>query len=386
MPESFERERRAEKKWIETVEADVKEINAPEIEDRRSAERLASEKELGAVRERIASSEEIQSAPTNPNLRADLYGEFESEKGADGVIRLSGEAKASAETLAAKFRKEAKFMTNTVTGEPIAAEYDIRTNNFSTQTRIAELEDGRKVFAVYDHKGSAVHRFLDGLMKKLSGLRMAKVSRAEWKRAFEEKSTIPTIENDDPDTVLMPFIPNVNGSDLFERNREIKDFGVCHWATGAGAEEKLSLAEELVDEAKRRHDVGTPWGELILPNVIYSEDKKPIICDPEVRYDPGVTLEEAKARDLKDLCVSVAGALERAHGADVGKTVARLLSRYGDRDTVIALQELAGKKRGLVANLTFGYEQARTGVSGKKQYDKILAAIREYNSDRLMAK
>ena len=269
-------------------------------------------------------------------------------------------------------------MTNTITGEPIAAEYDIRTRNFSTQTRISELSDGRKVFIVYDHKGSTVHRTLDNLMKWASGLRMRKVWRKQWKSRFETKSTIPTITNSDPDTILMPFLPNVNGYDLFAQNKTVRDFGECDWAKDASLEEKMKLAEKLVNEVARIHESGIAWGELILPNVIFTKEQRPVICDPEVKFYDSVSLDEAKAQDLKDLCISISGALAQAHGQeDPSLIVNAILERYPDKSVLRALQKLASKKRTFLQNLTFGYEQVRTGTPSKAHYDSVLKAIRD---------
>lgn len=360
-------EAQEEKEWKERLEA---------AKAREAAERAAAEH--GARAELEAHG----SAPTAPasGYRNDLYGDFASERGADGKIRLEGDAAKAASAFAGEFRREAKYMTNTFTGERIAAEYDIRTNNFSTQTRIAELPDGRKVFMVYDHRGSWLHRGLDGFMKRRNGLKMRKVSREEWKAQFESKSTIPVIENDDPDTVMMPFQPNVNAHDLFAKNAGVEDFGECGWAKEAGIEEKNEMLGLLVDEVKRIHGTGTAWGELILPNVIYSKDKKPIVCDPEVRYDEDVPLPEAKARDLRDLCLSVAGALEQAHGQNVATTVRGILDRYGDAEVIAELKKAAAERRGFISNLFFAYEKERTGVKGKKQYDAILKAIASYEA------
>jgi len=335
-------------------------------------------------RQAEALSEQLQTIPYKTDVERPLvlYGDFASNKAQSGGIVLSPEIRRAVESSATIFRAEAKFMTNTITGEQIAAEYDIRTRNFSTQTRIAELPDGRKVFIVYDHKGSSVHRVLDRFMKWASGLRMKKVSRKEWKKQFEGKSTIPVIENTDADTIVMPFIPNVNGFDLFAQNGEIENFGVCEWAKEAGLEEKLQLAEAIVDEVARVHASGTAWGELILPNIIFSKEKRPIICDPEVRYNDDVSLPEAKARDLRDLLVSVSGALSRAHDLqDPTSVVKKILDRYPDSTVIVELQKLAAKERTFLQNLTFGYEQVRSGTPSKAAYDQVLKVVREYQRD-----
>jgi hypothetical protein len=322
------------------------------------------------------------------NRRPDLMGDFSDSDVVDGgFIQSDKKTKRAIEKSAAGFRKRAKYMTNTVIGEPIAAEYDIKTRNFSTQTSIEELADGRKLFLVYNHEGSWLHRGLDTAMKWASGLRMRKATRAEWKTWFEEKSTIPLIQNADKDTVAMPFVPNVNAQDVFARNHEIENFGEAEWAKEATLDDKLELAHSIIDETKRVHETGTAWGELILPNVIFTHDKKAVICDPEVRFDDDVSLPEAKARDLKDLCLSVSGALAHGEGAeDPAPIVTSLLDRYGDRETIIELINVANQKRTLLQHLTFGYELVRSGAKGKEHYNAVLEAIRNYDTDRLRKK
>lgn len=380
---SPEARKSGEEKRIEVQEAldIVRETAAESAAEKRLEAETKDREELEGVLESLERESDVPQPASSASYRPDLYGAFAGERREDGKIELAGAAAEAAEKAATEFRRGAKYMTNTITGEKIAAEYDIRTRNFSTQTRIQELPDGRKVFMVYDHRGSWLHRGLDGLMKRLNGLRMRKVSRAEWKAQFESKSTIPVIENDDPDTVMMPFQPNVNAHDVFAKNGEIEDFGAQGWAKEADLEEKLDMAGTLAEEARRIHGTGTAWGELILPNVIFSAEKKPIVCDPEVRYDEDVPLAEAKARDLKDMCLSVAAALEHAHGVtDYGRAVGAILGRYDDAEVIGELKRLASTKRGFLQNLVFGYEQVRTGTKSKKQYDAILAAIAAYEA------
>lgn len=310
------------------------------------------------------------------HFREDLYGAFAADHGQDGRIALRGEAAESAERLVADFHRDAKAFSNLAAGERIAAEYETRTNNFRAQTRLDTLSDGRKVFMIYDYKGSFVHRFLDGMMKRLNGLPMAKVDRKEWKRQQETKTAIPVIENADPHMAMMPYVPNANGKDVFANNAEIESFGTCAWAKESDLEEKNALSGRIMDEMKRFHDVHGGWGEAVLSNVIFTEDKNPVLCDFEVAYGKKVSLAEAKARDVKDMCMSVAAALEAAHGQDNAATVKTLLDRYADPEVLAELKRLASKKRGVLGTIFFGYEQARTGTKSKKQYDAILKAIR----------
>jgi tRNA A-37 threonylcarbamoyl transferase component Bud32 len=331
--------------------------------------------ELAAVRTELTP----EPSPTAPGFPDDRFGDFSGAAMKDGKIVLSEEALAAVMSGVEDLKADAGAVPSLAKGVRIAAEYDIRTNNFSTETRIVELPDGRKVFAVHANKASSVHRALDGLMKSLSGLKMRKADRAGWKTAFEAKSNIPVIANDDPNVALMPYLPNVNAYDLFANNKEIKDFGECDWAGRADLEAKLGHADDIVDEIRRLHGQGKVWGEPILPNIIITKDGKPVICDPEIRYDKDVSETEAMARDLKDLIISISGALSRAEGVeDLKPVVTRLLDRYGDEEVIAELKKLASQKRTAMQNLVFGYEQVRSGASSKKEYDAVLAHIREY--------
>ncbi len=364
-----ERERALPQKGERPVEFDQE---IPRVDTRQY--KGDDQEQIERLRTRLQDASGNDSTSSTP---AELYGDFVAEKTPEGKIVLAPETQTHMEEAATQFRREAKFMTNTFIGEAIAAEYDIRTRNFSTQTRIAKLADGRKVFLVYSHKGSVVHRFLDGLMKWASGLRMKKVSRSRWKQTFERKSNIPVIENQDPDTVVMPYLPNVNGYDLFAQNAEIEDFGECTWAKETDLDAKLELSQRIVDEVARIHEKGQAWGELILPNIIFTKEKRPVICDPEVQFKKGVPLVEAQAQDLKDLCLSISGALARAHDQrDPQLVVQAILGRYPNKGVVEALKKMAKKKRSWLQNLTFGYEQVRCGVSNKAFYDSVLEAIR----------
>lgn len=334
-------------------------------------------KDRQALAEARAELEREAHPPAGP-YRQDLYGSFADEQRFNGRIVLRGEAAAAVEQAAADFRREAKNLNNIVFGEKIAAGYHTRARNFRAQTRLDTLPGGRRIFMIYDYEGSWIHRTLDGLMKYLNGLPMRKADRGEWKHLHDLKTPIPVIENADPHMAMMPYVPNANGKDVFAHNADITDFGACGWAKDAGLEEKNALSGKIMDEMRDFHRKKGAWGEAVLSNVIFTEKQKPVLCDFEVVYDEGVPFAEAKARDVKDMCVSISSALEAAHGQDPAVTVKNLLDRYRDPEVIGELKKLASKKRDLLKNLFFGYEQARTGAKDKKQYDAIHAAIAAY--------
>lgn len=380
--ETSHKEQAKSENEIEEISDDMI-IEVRDISEEKNEEIISRENsELAELREKFSDSEKNISEKYGAGRfkPGERFRDFANEAVVNGRIELPATLLEEAQSKADEFREGTSYFTSTITGTKIAAEYDIRTNNFSTQTNIMQLEDGRKVFAVYAHGGSFVHRTLDGVMKKLSGLKMKKVKRSKWKESFEEKSNIPVIRNDDPNMVLMPFISNVNAYDVFANNHDITDFGENEWAGEAGVEDKLLLAEGMVDELKRVHDDGQVWGESILPNIILDKEKRPIICDPEIRYHNSVSNTEARARDLKDLILSVCGAIKKGENdEDYPKTVHRMLSRYKNDEVLDSLQGLAGQKRGLLQKLVFGYEQVRTGTESKEQYESILDAIKNFD-------
>lgn len=261
-------------------------------------------------------------------------------------------------------------------GNKTATEYDSKACNFSTQTNIVEMPDGRKIFVVHNYKSTGLHRWMDGTMKHLTGYPMRKATRAEWKGRFEEKSNLPTIPLDDPEMVALPFVPNVNLDDLFCRQQEIENFGECDdFAKNYTEGDKLGVLEKIAGKVKELHGKDVAWGELILANIIIDKNQDVHICDPEVAYDEGVPLEEQKAYDLLDLITSACTSMEDGNKTPYDKVVDSVLKQYDDPAALGALKKLAEKKLGLKEKLFFGYSKARLRLKSPKQFDEIKGAI-----------
>lgn len=179
--------------------------------------------------------------------------------------------------------------------------------------------------------------------------------------------------------VLMPYLANLNAHDLFARNKEIKDFGSCDWAENFNLEDKLKLGEKIVDELAKIHQSGRTWGETILPNIIITETQRPVIVDPETQYDNRVSKEEQRARDLKDLLLSISGAIQASEKiTDYRPVVKQLLDRYPDREIIEELKNLVAQRPTFIQKIFRGfYETARLGIN-QKEYQKVTAAILEY--------
>lgn len=306
---------------------------------------------------------EIASVDSSPLAKAVI---LSSEQGVELMAKVS------------QIKKKEKLALPAVArGNRTATEYDSKARNFSTITNIITLADGQKLFVVYNYSTSWIHRKLDGFMKRRTGCRMQKAKSSEWKSKFEEKSRIPTIECEDENTVVMPFVPNVNAHDLFAKRDEIKNFGECEFANNIGVEELLGIVDKIVDEIKDTHAQDVTWGELILPNIIIDKDQKVHVCDPETSYDKDVPIEEQKARDLLDFIISTAAALEKS-GVEYAVSASRVLDKYGDKEIIAELKKLVSKKPRLVEKIFFGYTKARLGLKDKKQWQYIKETIANY--------
>lgn len=200
---------------------------------------------------------------------------------------------------------------------------------------------------------------------------MKKVRGKAWKRAFEEKSNVPVIEQDNPRMVAMPFIPNVNAHDLFSASHELRDTGEIEWARDAALDDKMRIAEDIVHELAALHAKGTTWGEFILPNIIITKDRRPVIVDPEMRYNTGVPLLEQKARDLRDIIFSVVGALRRGEKlVDPKPVVDRLLVAHPDEQVRTEVRRLCRDVGWFRRNFPI-HDLVRLGVS-KTDYKLLL--------------
>lgn len=316
--------------------------------------------------------------PSGPKPIQDrVMGDFQSvQTNEKGNIVLPPEQMEPVMTDAKKHEQKYRFSRPSfLKGHPVAAKYDSRVGTFSTRTAIIEDDDGRRIFAITNPATSSIHRVVDGIQKGVTGVRAHKVRSGKWKKAYEEKSNLPVIENPDRAVVLLPFIPNVNAQDLFARNREISDFGVCDWAQEIDLEGKLQIGETIVHDLEDLHQRGITWGEVNLNNIIITKDKKPIIVDSENRYYKRVALPEQKARDLRQFLYSMAGALHKSEGVeDFDPIVKRILDKYRDDEVVATLQNISRKNGSILLKAE---EAGLLQIKGK-EHDKVSEAIRRY--------
>lgn len=323
--------------------------------------------------------ENVGTAHVEENI---LMGDFKGAQLTDtGKIKFSPEEEKDAgRQIAAHKSKFLLSAPSVFQGSLTATEYGSKARNFSTRTKIIELEDGKKVFAVYNYPLSSVHRFLDGMFKHLAGDRMGKAASGDWKKTFEARSNVPTIECEDPRVVMMPYLPNINAHDLFANNHKIKDFGECSWAEGTTTEDKLEFGDQIIQELERVHKTGKCWGETILPNIIITAEKQVVIVDPETQYDKDVPEAEQKARDLRDIIMSICGALHKSEPKDVGNyqaVVKRLMGQYSDKSVLQETKKLAAQKPTFIQSIfRVLHDSARLGIS-PAEYKKVSEAILE---------
>lgn len=343
--------------------------SSPPIEQMTLREQTpATAPSLEIVREEISATQQ-EEKPSSPKgrQRPRLWGDFTGTPLDDtGRIVLPKETMYEVTGKVAEHeRKYSSSLPSILLGAPTATEYQGSAANFSTRTGIITLEDGRRVFVIYDYPLSSIHRFLDGLATHGAGDRMAKASKKEWKDRVEAKSNIPVIAYDQAHTVLLPYIENVNAHDAFALNKEIGVSEKFNWVKNLSLEDKIQLGEAVIRELAIVHAEGKTWGETILHNMIITKDKEIIIVDPETAYDTDVDPTEQRARDLRDAVFSIAGALHTSESlSDYGALVKRLLNQYPDKAVIQSLEEVVSKPLSLTQKFfTLIHEIVRLGVS-----------------------
>jgi tRNA A-37 threonylcarbamoyl transferase component Bud32 len=369
-------ERRLANREEEAPEIDVETPGeSPALEN--EVERAETDAAIEKTRERIGTHRKQK----RKNAVRDeyVYGDFTDQADEKGKISLTAEQNAALEPFIEKIKTEDSFSPpSLLIGGKTATEYKSRARNFSTRTRILTLPDGRRVFVVHNYPMSGIHRELDALGKWTAGAPMRKAKSKDWKKQYESKSNVATIENDDPDIILVPYIDNVNANDLLAFNHEIDDFGIMPEVKDFGLEEKMDLADSIVDEIAKTHAKGVAWGEAIVANMIIGKDHKPIIVDPEVSYNKGVPLAEQKARDLLDFLQSLVSALRRSEkNIDIESIVQRIMNRYPDAGVKSEIPAIIKDKSRWIRKLLRPIHELPRLGQNNKDYNAVLDALRE---------
>jgi len=365
----------------ESVESNsVEESKVVEHKDGDVVEDNEREKTLTEIKERVNN---LYDSEDKNIIDPRLLGDFFDSKIEDNKIIFSDEDQRETTAQVHKIKMSNNFrLPSLMTGIKTATTYDSQVTNFSTKTNIIKTKDGKRIFAVDCYPASQIHRWCDGLGKRMVGHKFVKVPSSRWKKVFEERSNIPVINNDDSRVALMPYLPNINLRDLMAGNKDIDDFGECKWAENIKLEDKKEIVNKIIDEVGNLHNQGKTWGETILHNMIITNEQKVVVCDPETVYDNNVPQIERMASDLRDVAFSISGALLKSKEInDPQEIINQVLSRYNNKEVVGELKRLVSQKKTLIQKIFMSfYETVRIGVKNMKEYDQVKQAILNFEN------
>lgn len=238
-----------------------------------------------------------------------------------------------------------------------------KIRNMSTITTCFLLGGGKWVYLVYAYPLSIIHRLLDGLAKWATEKYCIKaVTPKKWKEAFVKNSFIPIIPVDIKNVVAMPYIENENLFDVLTGRIGSYSFA-----------EKEAMIRETVRIINEMHGRGVVWGELIVHNMIRSQNEEVIICDTETAYYRG-TLTEQKASDWLDFICSSCGSMAKLHPEIVDQLLQIIVGQIQDSAVRQCLKEKCGRRRTWLHKLFFIYTMVRL-ICLPKLYDRIKTEI-----------
>lgn len=271
--------------------------------------------------------------------------------------------------------KDSKTATNI--GYEVAASYDSQVKGWTTRSKIIEI-DGQKMFVLCSYPASRTRRLFDRFMETVSGDPMRKPTPEAWKDTVESRSNIPTIAGTPENMVVMPYVESINAYDIFAHQKDIKDFGPFDWAKEMTVEDKIAMCGEFAKTLKATHDTGRTWGEAILPNLILTKDKKPILIDAETTYE-GIPENEQKASDIRNLISSISGALARSAGIkDFTPIVRKVLHEYRDPEVRNELKRICSKPQPWRQRMIFNaFTKFRLGATDLDEFERVKKAIVE---------
>ncbi len=323
-----------------------------------------------------AESREVES--TTKKLRERLQSIPEPTVSPEGQIRLTqGEYKKLNKKTDAFFEEIKDSKTATTVGYKVEAAYDSQVKGWTTRSKIMEIE-GKKFFALCSYPASRTRRLFDRFMEAVSGDPMRKPKPEKWKETVESRSNIPTVAGTPDNMVVMPYVESINAYDIFAHQKDIKDFGPFDWAETLDVEDKIVMAKGLAETLKATHDTGRTWGEAILPNMILTKDKEPILIDPETTYE-GIPETEQKATDVRNLISSISGALARsADMKDFSPVVKSVLAGYPDKEVREELKRICSQPQPWRQRLIFdGFSRFRIGATSLNEFEQVKKTIVE---------
>jgi hypothetical protein len=349
-------------------EQPVTRINRQALE---RVEQSETERETRRIKEKL----EQENKPESPALP--WSGDFEDASvSPEKQIRLTpAEYKKLNKKTDAFFEEVKDSKTATNVGYDVPAAYDAHVKGWTTRAKIIDI-DGKKAFALCNYPASRWRRLSDRMMEYISGDPMHKPKPSTWKETVEARSNIPTIAGTPENMVLMPYIESINAYDVFAEQKNIKDFGPFEWAKTLTLEDKIAMAGDFAKTLKATHDTGRTWGEAILPNLILTKDKTPILIDAETTYE-GIPTNEQKALDIRNLISSISGALARsAEVKDFRPIVKNVLDQYPDPEIRTELKRVCSQPQPWRQRLVFNtFSKFRLGATDLDEFERVKKAI-----------
>ena len=269
-------------------------------------------------------------------------------------------------------------------GYQVDAAYGARIEGFTTQSHRVLFDDSSEFFALYNYPKGKLRRRSDRLTEALTGEKMRKPAPNNWKERVESRSVIPTVQMpadlghpDQADLVVMPYIPSINGYDLFARPQEITDWGIFQDMQGLNWQQSMQLLQKVAVALAALHTNKQSWGEAILQNVVFTSERIPLWVDAEMAYRD-MTWEREQATDVRNLAISSLGSFANRdrHGFDQDELLSTLL-------TVQSAVVLADLDR--LCTEPMGWRQAqvfeqfgkyRLGAKNRAHFESCKVAIR----------
>lgn len=364
---------------LKESESESKQSRQEMFEPKRiSTERKSEEEAEKKLAQELSEKLKMVEPVIKTKIDKRLLGDFEPSSIEINRIKLSETEIKALNLEAEKFFEEIKkspLATNK--GYKVAGLYDTKIQGWTTRSKIFFVE-GKRVFALCSYPNAWLRRKFDRFMEWISGDPMRKPKPGSWKKLIESRSNIPVLADTPANMVVMPYIESFNAYDLFAHQRDIDDFGPFKWAQEMSLEQKIDLLDDIAAELAKLHAGGKTWGEAILPNIVLDQEKKPLFVDPETTYE-GISIKQQKAVDIRNLITSVCGALARADDfKDFRSIIKRILTSYGDNDTIQELGRLCKNKLPFRQRLFFNlFTRFRNGSTDLHEFEKVRKIILE---------
>lgn len=272
----------------------------------------------------------------------------------------------------------------TSSGYPVDASYDAQIEGFTTQSHRVQLDDGSEFFALYNYPHGKWRRRSDRFTEFFTGDKMRKPTPTDWKGRLESRSVIPTVQmpsdfghSDQADLVVMPYVPSINGYDLFARPEQIKDWGIFESMKGMSWQESMQLLQKVAVALTALHSNKLSWGESILQNVVFTPEKIPLWVDAEMAYRD-MTWQREQATDVRNLAVSSLGSLAQGYMADFDQDeVLYSLLQVQSEEVLVDLDQLCAEQMGWLQARAFEhFGKYRLGAKDRAHFEATKLAIR----------